>query len=79
MEVAKKLIFNNIKPEDCVFGDSLGEGTTSKPGSNEWLLFRCVWKCKNWVAQEQPRQEVRDQDHEEKRYYTEQACISHRE
>jgi len=26
MEVAKKLIFNNIKPEDCVFGDSLGEG-----------------------------------------------------
>ena len=28
MEANKKLlIFNNIKPEDCVFGDSLGEGT----------------------------------------------------
>ena len=23
----KQLIFNNIKPEDCVFGESLGEGT----------------------------------------------------
>jgi hypothetical protein len=26
VEAKKKLIFNNIKPEDCVFGDSLGEG-----------------------------------------------------
>lgn len=26
MEKTKALTFNNIKPEDCVFGDSLGEG-----------------------------------------------------
>lgn len=26
MEVAKKLIFNGISPDDCVFGESLGEG-----------------------------------------------------
>jgi len=25
--MAKELKFNNIKPEDCVFGESLGEGT----------------------------------------------------
>ena len=26
MEVTKKLIFNGVSPDDCVFGESLGEG-----------------------------------------------------
>ena len=41
MEAAKKLIFNNIKPEDCVFGDSLGEGThKTLHASNKFLSRR---------------------------------------
>jgi hypothetical protein len=26
VETQKVLVFNKIKPEDCVFGDSIGEG-----------------------------------------------------
>ena len=40
VEGKKKLIFNNIKPEDCVFGDSLGEGINL-----DFVLTcaRCIW------------------------------------
>jgi hypothetical protein len=52
VETQKVLVFNKIKPEDCVFGESIGEGiytlTSSIP--DQVLNYRCVWQREGWMA-----------------------------
>ena len=49
MDQKKELKFNNIKPEDCVFGESLGEGILKTSG----LTYRrCIWKCQDRLVKE---------------------------
>jgi hypothetical protein len=70
------LIFNKIKPEDCVFGDSIGEGKLlhSQASSNQVLNYRCIRQREGGVAKGQAKQKVRYQDNEEARYHHFKAC-----
>jgi hypothetical protein len=60
----KEGIFDKIKPEDCVFGDSLGEGKyhpfaqnyrnffNKLPYPSNLFLSRCFWKRQGGLVEE---------------------------
>ena len=83
----KPLIFDGIKPEAVVFGDSLGEGKHRMRDiyelENKQLTFldvcRCIWQCKSRVDEDNSRQKVRHKDNEKGGDYCKQACRSYRE
>jgi hypothetical protein len=42
-----------VKPEDCVFGDSIGEGRfifSQQHVCQPFLNYRCFWQRKSWMA-----------------------------
>ena len=65
------LVFDGVKPEAVVFGDSLGEGKHQRKRLNFIIClfptktanfsyhFRCIRKCESRMVEESCRQKVR--------------------
>jgi len=73
------LVFNKIKPEDCVFGDSIGEGiyTQIRSFPDQVLNYRCVRQREGGMVERLAKQEVCHQNNEKARDHQFQTCRSH--